>query len=69
MEMAEINREGGLAGGELALKAQAVVTGCWLTMKEVSLLMGTLARCTPPPGRLCCPHCTGLCAQLLGAFI
>ena len=41
--------EGG--GGEsLAPRAQMVVTACWLTMKEVSLLTGELARAVPLPG-------------------
>ena len=36
--------------GGLAPKAQMVVTACWLTMKEVSLLTGELARVVPIPG-------------------
>jgi hypothetical protein len=36
--------------GGLAPKAQMVVTACWLTMKEVSLLTGELARVVPLPG-------------------
>jgi hypothetical protein len=43
--------EGEEEGGEsLAPKAQMVVTACWLTMKEVSLLTGELARAVPLPG-------------------
>ena len=26
------------------------MSGCWLTLKEVSLLLGTLARCVPLSG-------------------
>ena len=37
-------------GESLAPKAQMVVTACWLTMKEVSLLTGELARAVPLPG-------------------
>ncbi len=36
--------------GELAPQAQVILTGCWLTMKEVSLLMGSLATYAPLPG-------------------
>ena len=36
--------------GELGPQAQVILTGCWLTMKEVSLLMGSLATCAPLPG-------------------
>ena len=36
--------------GGFAPKAQMVVTACWLTMKEVSLLTGELARVVPIPG-------------------
>ncbi|DBA69567.1 TPA: hypothetical protein ACH3X2_012764 [Trebouxia sp. C0005] len=35
--------------GELAPQAQVILTGCWLTMKEVSLLMGSLATYAPLP--------------------
>ena len=28
------------------------MSGCWLTLKEVSLLLGTLARCVPLSGML-----------------
>ncbi len=38
--------------GDLAPQAQVILTGCWLTMKEVSLLLGTLAACAPLPGTL-----------------
>ena len=37
-------------GVTLAPKAQTIVTACWLTMKEVSLLTGELARVVPLPG-------------------
>ena len=53
--------EGGVEGLGLAPKAQVIITGCWLTMKEVSLLMGALARYTPLPG--------GACACLLVAVL
>ncbi|KAK9830510.1 hypothetical protein WJX72_012147 [[Myrmecia] bisecta] len=36
--------------GELAPRSQMITTGCWLTMKEVSLVWGTLARCIPLEG-------------------
>jgi len=36
--------------GELAPQAQVILTGCWLTMKDVSLLMGSLATYAPLPG-------------------
>jgi Putative death-receptor fusion protein (DUF2428) len=43
--------EGGSeCAGELAPRAQLVITGSWLTMKEVSLLLGTLARAIPLSG-------------------
>ena len=40
----------------LSLALQVIVTGCWLTLKEVALLLGALARHAPvgapgaPPG-------------------
>lgn len=43
------------AGDDLAPKAQVIITGCWLTMKEITLLLGSLAKCTPLPGGLPCP--------------
>jgi len=42
--------EGPGASESLAPTAQMVVTACWLTMKEVSLLIGELARTVPLPG-------------------
>ena len=39
-------------GGSLGPEAQVVITGCWLTMKEVSLLTGALFRHVPLPGGL-----------------
>ena len=42
--------EADLEGSELAPQAQVILTGCWLTMKEVSLLLGTIASCVPLPG-------------------
>ena len=38
--------------GELAPQAQVILTGCWLTMKEISLLLGTIATTAPLPGTL-----------------
>ena len=40
----------GGASSSLAPKAQTVVTACWLTMKEVSLLVGALSRAAPVEG-------------------
>jgi|TARA_B110000977_G_scaffold90099_1_gene119696 hypothetical protein len=34
----------------LAPKAQMIVTACWLTMKEISLVIGEIARRVPLPG-------------------
>lgn len=42
--------EADLEGSELAPQAQVILTGCWLTMKEVSLLLSTIATCAPLPG-------------------
>ena len=42
--------EADLEGSELAPQAQVILTGCWLTMKEISLLLGTIASCAPLPG-------------------
>ena len=36
--------------GDLAPQAQVILTGCWLTMKEASLLLGSLATFAPLPG-------------------
>ena len=36
--------------GELGPQAQVILTGCWLTMKEVGLLMGSLATYASLPG-------------------
>ena len=48
---ADDGSDGGGPGGEsLAPRAQMVVTACWLTMKEVSLLTGDLAAVVPLPG-------------------
>ena len=48
---ADVDVDGdGDGDGGLAPKAQMVVTACWLTMKEVSLLTGELARVVPLPG-------------------
>ena len=52
-DAADVDMGEGGEGGEgesLAPKAQMVVTACWLTMKEVSLLTGELARVVPLPG-------------------
>ena len=49
--------EGGEAdveGGELAPHSQVILTGCWLTMKEISLLLGIVATCAPLPGVCAC---------------
>ena len=46
----DIPTEEGEGEGELAPQAQVILTGCWLTMKEVSLLMGSLATYAPLPG-------------------
>lgn len=46
----DIPTEGGEGEEELAPQAQVILTGCWLTMKEVSLLMGSLATYAPLPG-------------------
>ena len=40
----------GGASSSLAPKAQTVVTACWLTMNEVSLLVGALSRAAPVEG-------------------
>ena len=37
-------------GGDLAPQSQVILTGCWLTMKEISLLLGIIATCAPLPG-------------------
>ena len=42
------NTEEGM--GDLAPQAQVILTGCWLTMKEACLLMGSLATHAPLPG-------------------
>ena len=42
--------EGDLEGGDLAPQSQVILTGCWLTMKEISLLLGIIATCAPLPG-------------------
>ncbi|DBB01023.1 TPA: hypothetical protein ACH3X1_000923 [Trebouxia sp. C0004] len=47
-----IPTEKGEGEGELAPQAQVILTGCWLTMKEVSLLMGSLATYAPLPAML-----------------
>ena len=36
--------------GDLAPHSQLILTGCWLTMKEISLLLGIIATCAPLPG-------------------
>ena len=41
---------GELEDGDLAPQAQVILTGCWLTMKEVSLLMGAIAQSAPISG-------------------
>ena len=46
----DVPTEEGEGEGELAPQAQVILTGCWLTMKEVSLLMGSLATYAPLPG-------------------
>ena len=46
----DIPTEEGQGEGELAPQAQVILTGCWLTMKEVSLLMGSLPTYAPLPG-------------------
>ena len=52
--------EADLEGGDLAPQSQVILTGCWLTMKEISLLLGIIATCAPLPGvcaRVCHSHC------------
>ncbi|KAK9842206.1 hypothetical protein WJX81_000582 [Elliptochloris bilobata] len=44
------NGDDASSGGLLAPRAQVLISGCWLTLKEVSLLLGTLARCVPLSG-------------------
>ena len=59
-------------GSGLAPKAQLIVTGCWLTMKEAALVMGTLARSLPRTGEVtsvccaqsCLPGCRTACKTL-----
>ena len=36
--------------GVAAPRAQIIITGSWLTMKEVGRLLGTLAHCVPTSG-------------------
>lgn len=46
--------EADLEGGDLAPHSQVILTGCWLTMKEISLLLGIIATCAPLPGVCAC---------------
>lgn len=39
--------EGRQEGEELAPLAQMVMVGCWTSLKEASLLLGSIARFTP----------------------
>lgn len=47
MEGGEADLEG---EGDLAPQSQVILTGCWLTMKQISLLLGIIATCAPLPG-------------------
>lgn len=43
--------------GDLAPQSQVILTGCWLTMKEISLLLGIIATYAPLPGVYHSQHC------------
>ena len=55
MDLAQMELGEGEDGEGLAPKAQVIITACWLTMKEIALLLGSLAKCTPLPGEISIP--------------
>lgn len=46
---------------DLGPSARLLITGCWLTMKETSLLMGAIGRHIPLEGEVTAPMCTDHC--------
>lgn len=55
MDLTEMEGGEGVEGEGLAPRAQIIITACWLTMKEIALLLGSLAKCTPLPGEINMP--------------